>query len=65
MLISPRGFPLGEHWRVGPCDDALFGELVHVPWMMQFPRKGVRSHCLKFGSWLDIIGTGRPDNPPT
>jgi hypothetical protein len=36
-LISARGFPLGEHGRVGPCDGALFGELVHVPWMMRFP----------------------------
>lgn len=36
-LTSSRGFPLGEHLRVGPCDEALFGELVHVPWMVQFP----------------------------
>lgn len=36
-VTSSRGFPLGEHLRVGPCDDALFGELVHVPWMMRFP----------------------------
>ena len=36
-LISARGFPLGEHRRVGPCDDALFGELVHVPWMVRLP----------------------------
>jgi len=36
-LTSARGFPLGEHGRVGPCDDALFGELAHVPWMMRFP----------------------------
>ena len=37
MLCSARGFPLGEHGRVGPCDGALFGELVQVPWMMRFP----------------------------
>ena len=36
-VTSSRGFPLGEHQRVGPCDDALFGELVHVPWMIRFP----------------------------
>jgi hypothetical protein len=36
-LTSARGFPLGEHLRVGPCDDALFGDLVQVPWMMRFP----------------------------
>ena len=37
VLLSARGFPLGEHGRVGPCDAALFSELVHVPWMMRFP----------------------------
>ncbi len=36
-LVSLRGFPLGEHGRVGPCDEPLFSELVHVPWMMRFP----------------------------
>jgi arylsulfatase A-like enzyme len=36
-LTSARGFPLGEHERVGPCDGALFGETVHVPWMAQLP----------------------------
>jgi arylsulfatase A-like enzyme len=36
-LTSSRGFPLGEHRRVGPCDNALYGELVQVPWMMYFP----------------------------
>ena len=37
VVTSARGFPLGEHRRVGPCDEALFGELVHVPWMMRMP----------------------------
>jgi arylsulfatase A-like enzyme len=37
MLQAARGFPLGEHGRVGPCDEALFGELVHVPWVRRFP----------------------------
>ncbi|NQT16751.1 MAG: sulfatase-like hydrolase/transferase [Planctomycetes bacterium] len=36
-LASVRGFPLGEHRRVGACDDALYGELVHVPLLMRFP----------------------------
>ena len=36
-ITSPRGFPLGEHGRIGPCDDALYGELVHVPLMLRFP----------------------------
>lgn len=36
-LTSSRGFPLGEHRRVGPCDEPLHGELVQVPLMLRFP----------------------------
>jgi arylsulfatase A-like enzyme len=36
MLTSARGFPLGEHRRIGPCDEALYGELAHVPLMLRF-----------------------------
>ncbi len=49
VLTSPRGFPLGEHGRVGPCDGALYGELVHVPLMIRFPDRlaaSARSHGL-------------------
>jgi len=48
-LLSARGFPLGEHRRIGPCDDALHGELTHVPWLMRFPDglgQSVRSPAL-------------------
>ena len=37
VLTSARGYPLGEHRRVGPCDEALYGELVHVPLILRFP----------------------------
>jgi arylsulfatase A-like enzyme len=37
VLISARGFPLGEHGRVGPIDDALYGELTQIPWLLRFP----------------------------
>jgi len=36
-FISTAGFPLGEHRRVGPCDDALYNELIQLVWMMRFP----------------------------
>ncbi len=36
-VAGARGFPLGEHRRVGPCDEALYGELVHVPCFLRFP----------------------------
>ncbi|MFZ5829516.1 MAG: sulfatase-like hydrolase/transferase [Planctomycetota bacterium] len=37
VVASSRGFPLGEHGRVGTCDDALYGELVHVPLLVRMP----------------------------
>jgi arylsulfatase A-like enzyme len=37
VLFSPRGFPLGEHRRLGLCDEALYAELTHVPWLMRLP----------------------------
>lgn len=48
-IFSPRGYPLGEHRRVGPCDEALFGETLHVPLMLRFPDRlaaAVRSQAL-------------------
>jgi arylsulfatase A-like enzyme len=38
-LTSPRGYPLGEHGRVGRCDDALYSELLHVPLLVQLPQQ--------------------------
>lgn len=36
-LTSPRGFPLGEHQRVGAAEDGLYGELLHVPLFIRLP----------------------------
>jgi arylsulfatase A-like enzyme len=36
-VTSPRGYPLGEHLRVGPSDGALYGELLHVPLLLRLP----------------------------
>jgi arylsulfatase A-like enzyme len=36
-LTAPRGFPLGEHRRLGPCDEPLYTELVQVPLMLRLP----------------------------
>jgi arylsulfatase A-like enzyme len=38
-VTSPRGFPLGEHLRLGECDQALYGELLHVPCLIRFPQQ--------------------------
>ena len=37
ILTSARGFPMGEHSRVGACDRALYSELVHVPLLVRLP----------------------------
>jgi len=39
VVTSLRGYPLGEHLRVGPCDEALYGELLHVPLLARMPEK--------------------------
>lgn len=36
-LIGARGYPLGEHRRVGGIDPRLYGEQLHVPWLIRFP----------------------------
>jgi hypothetical protein len=36
-MMSLRGFPMGEHRRLGPIDEALYGELAHVPWLIRWP----------------------------
>jgi hypothetical protein len=36
-LVSARGFPLGEHQRVGACDEALYNEITQLAWLMRFP----------------------------
>jgi arylsulfatase A-like enzyme len=39
-VTSPRGFPLGEHRRIGPANESLYGELVRVPWLVRLPDEG-------------------------
>lgn len=36
-VVGTRGYPLGEHRRVGICDAALYGELLHVPLLIYRP----------------------------
>lgn len=40
MLVGSRGFALGEHGSAGSeCRD-LYGELLHVPWLLRVPDGG-------------------------
>jgi len=69
-LTSARGFPLGEHRRVGPCDGALYGELVHVPWMMRFPdATGVAARCQALiepsDLWATLLEWHGAEAPPS
>lgn len=41
-VTAPRGCPLGEHGRVGPCDSAIYNELIHVPLIIRLPRMAQR-----------------------
>ena len=57
-LNSTRGFPLGEHRRVGPCDGPLYAELVHVPWMVRFPdASGAAVRCPALVEPADLWAT--------
>lgn len=38
VVTAPRGFPLGGHGDVGAEHDALYGELLHTPLLMRFPK---------------------------
>ncbi len=37
VLLSPRGYPLGEHLSLGPFDHALYNEHIQIPWLLRFP----------------------------
>ncbi|MGA2068515.1 MAG: sulfatase-like hydrolase/transferase [Thermoguttaceae bacterium] len=71
VVTSSRGFPLGEHRRLGPCDEALYSELVQVPLMIRFPdRLGAagRSQALVEPSdlWATLLDYWSPaDVPPS
>jgi len=70
-LTAARGFPMGEHLRLGPCDEALHGELVHVPLLLRFPdRLGAtaRSQALVEPAdlWATLLDRWRiADAPPS
>ena len=37
IVAGARGFPLGEHRRIGAWDNALYSPLVHVPLIVRMP----------------------------
>jgi len=58
MMTSPRGYPLGEHGRIGACDDSLYGELLHVPCFIRFPDgAGASARCQHLVQPPDVFAT--------
>jgi arylsulfatase A-like enzyme len=66
-LMGARGFPLGEHGRIGGVDPHTYAEQLHVPWLVRFPDKlgqltrvdALISHHDLFptlGHWIDRDG---------
>lgn len=63
-VCGGRGFPLGEHRRVGLCDGALYEELVHVPWLLRLPdgrgalrrRNNLVQPCDLFATLMEFCG---------
>ncbi|HUY87773.1 MAG TPA: sulfatase-like hydrolase/transferase [Pirellulales bacterium] len=70
-VTSTRGFPLGEHRRIGAANEALYGELVHAAWLLRLPNAtGAmdRSQALVqppdlFATLVDWWGIARPAPP--
>ena len=57
-VTATRGFPMGEHLRLGPCDEALHGELVHVPLLLRFPdRLGATARSQALAEPADLWAT--------
>ncbi len=58
IVTSPRGFPLGEHCRVGTSDQALYAELLQVPLMIRSPdRKGALCRSQALIQPVDLFST--------
>jgi arylsulfatase A-like enzyme len=66
-LVGARGFPLGEHGRIGGVDKRTHAEQLQVPWLMRFPDgrgqlarvAALTSHCDLLPSTLDWMDLDR------
>lgn len=58
MLIGARGFPLGEHHRIGGVDPRLHADQLHVPWLIRWPDgRGRLARMNALTSHLDVLPT--------
>jgi hypothetical protein len=61
VLLGARGFPLGEHRCVGGADPRLYGELLHVPFLVRFPDgAGKLTRSAALTSHVDLLATLAP-----
>jgi len=59
-VVGARGFPLGEHRRVGPCDEPLYNETIHVPLLLRFPEgRGAMNRSQALVQLADLPATLR------
>jgi arylsulfatase A-like enzyme len=58
ILLGARGFPLGEHARIGGVDSRLYSEQLHVPWLIRFPDgHGCLARESQLTTHLDMLPT--------
>ena len=70
VFCGVRGFPLGEHGRVGGIDDRMYAEQLHVPMLWRFPGgqgqlardANLASHLELLPTIVDWIDRGTPPN---
>jgi arylsulfatase A-like enzyme len=70
-LVGTRGFSLGEHSRIGGVDARMYGEQLHVPWMVRLPDlrgrltrvAALASHCDLPPTLADFVGLDVDDGP--
>jgi len=57
-LIGARGFPLGEHRKIGGTDRRMYAEQLHVPWLIRFPdRRSLLTRVSALASHCDLPPT--------
>ena len=58
MLFGTRGFPLGEHRRIGGVDERLYADQLHVPWLIRSPNgNGRLARSAELVSHIDLLPT--------
>jgi hypothetical protein len=71
VVLSARGISLGEHRRIGPVGDSLYGEVTQIPWFLRFPAGVGQSSrtqalvqpadlCATLAEWCRLPGAERP-----